>query len=192
MQGAKLNPAIRSGEFYRLITPIFLHASTSHLLINAFSLHSTGPSVESWLGKKRFSLLYLTAGISGNILSYICTPTPAVGASGAIFGLVGATAVILARHRDLLGARARRGLQSLAYIVLLNFGMGLSPGSRIDNFGHLGGFLGGICFTYMFGPRLFKRRVAGGRIVVLDYPLYKQVLKDMRVRLRQVGKLVGR
>lgn len=190
MAGAKVNSAIVSGQYYRLFSSMFLHASTTHLMINSFSLHSTGPSVESWFGKKRFLALYLVAGLCGNVLSLRCTPTPAVGASGAIFGLVGASAVLLARHRDILGPRSRRALQSLAYIVIMNFGLGLTPGSRIDNFGHLGGFLGGISYSYLFGPRLTIKRKPDGRFMVYDVPIVDVSIREARMRLSQLRRLV--
>lgn len=176
LAGAKVNASIAAGELHRIITPMFLHASISHLLINCFSLYSTGPAVESWFGRARFTSLYVFAGVTGNLLSFLCTPTPSVGASGAIFGLVGATAVLLMRHRKILGARSRRGLNSLAYIVLVNFGMGMSPGSRVDNFGHLGGLLGGIIFAWLFGPRLVVGR--DGKLV--DVPMATMLVKGAR------------
>lgn len=190
MNGAKVNSAIAAGEYYRLISPIFLHGSISHLFINSFSLNSTGPSVESWFGKARFLSLYLISGICGNVLSYMCNPSPAVGASGAIFGLVGATAVMLARHNRLLGPRAKRGLQSLAYIVIVNFGMGLSPGSRIDNFGHLGGFLGGIAYSYLLGPRLVLRKSVSGKPLIIDEPISALALRDIRQRWHALRKFI--
>lgn len=192
MAGAKVNSAIAAGQWYRLVSPMFLHASISHLAVNSFSLYSTGPSVESWFGKARFVALYITAGIAGNVLSYICSPTPSVGASGAIFGLVGATAVILARHRKILGPRSRRGLNSLAYIVLVNFGMGMSPGSRIDNFGHLGGLMGGVVFAYLAGPRLTVARSSSGKPQLVDVPLLAVALAEMKMRLESLRKLATR
>lgn len=190
MAGAKVNSSIITGQYYRLLSAMFLHASTTHLMINSFSLHSTGPSVESWFGKKRFLALYLLSGLCGNVLSLCCTPTPAVGASGAIFGLVGASAVLLARHRDILGPRSRRALQSLVYIVVMNFGLGLTPGSRIDNFGHLGGFMGGIAYSYLFGPRLIIHRRPNGRSTIHDDPILNAVLREFRLRLSQLRRLV--
>lgn len=133
--------------------------------------------MESWFGKRRFMMLYILSGLSGNILSYMCTPSPSIGASGAIFGLVGASAVIMGRHREILGGRARSGLRSLVYVVAINFGMGLNPAARIDNFGHLGGFLGGLAYSYMAGPRLVKRKW-GGRVMLVDRPLWKDVIRE--------------
>lgn len=190
MAGAKVNSEIAAGQWYRLFTPMFLHASVTHLLVNTFSLYSTGPSVESWFGRSRFAALYLVSGIGGNILSFFCTPTPSVGASGAIFGLVGATAVLLARHRRILGSRSRKGLNSLAYIMMVNFGMGMSPGSRIDNFGHLGGLVGGAMFAYLVGPRLVETQGREGKRVLADVPLYKIAVAEAKVASRSVfGKL---
>lgn len=190
MAGAKINSAIAAGQYYRLLSPMFLHASTTHLLVNSFSLSSTGPSVESWFGKRRFLFLYVISGLGGNYLSYLCSPSPAVGASGAIFGLVGATAVMLGRHKRLLGGRARRGLQSLVYIVISNFALGLTPGSRIDNYGHLGGFLAGIAFSYIFGPNLKVHQNRGGRSAVYDEPIFSQVRLDFQRRFNQIYRLL--
>lgn len=184
--GAKVNSAIAAGQWYRFFTPVFLHASLSHLLINSYSLYNCGPSVESWFGKKRFLALYAFSGLSGNALSFLCSPAPAVGASGAIFGLVGAMAVLLARHRSILRKSARSPLQTLGFIVMVNFAIGMTPGSQIDNFGHLGGLLGGLAFSYIAGPRLSRRRIAAGGTVLVDRPLYLDLLAEFRGRLRQL------
>jgi membrane associated rhomboid family serine protease len=185
--GAKVNSEIARGQLHRLATPMFLHGSISHLMVNSFSLYSTGPSVESWYGKGRFTSLYLIAGITGNMLSFFCTPTPSVGASGAIFGLVGATAVLLARHHKILGPKSRKGLNSLAYIVLVNFGMGMAPGSRIDNYGHLGGLLGGVLFGTIFGPRLVPARLPSGRMTMIDRSLAKEAASEAKAFAKRIS-----
>jgi membrane associated rhomboid family serine protease len=91
-RGAKLTQRIvNHGEWYRLLTPIFLHGGLAHLLINSVSLYNLGPFVESKFGSKRMLSYYLLSGIAGNALSAVVNPrTPAVGASGAIAGLIGA------------------------------------------------------------------------------------------------------
>lgn len=187
LAGAKVNADIAAGQLHRLFTPMFLHASISHLAVNSFSLYSTGPSVESWFGRMRFISLYLVSGVCGNLMSFFLTPTPSVGASGAIFGLVGATAVLLARHRRILGPRSSKGLNSLAYIVLVNFGMGMS-GGRIDNWGHLGGLAGGALFAYLAGPRLLPVRGPNGRTVLADVPLIKQAIVEAKLFSRRILK----
>jgi membrane associated rhomboid family serine protease len=89
--GAKLSgPILRGEQLYRLITPIFLHGGLSHLAINTASLLNIGPQVESIMGKNRFLATYLASGAFGNYVSSLFSPNPSVGASGAIFGLVGA------------------------------------------------------------------------------------------------------
>jgi Rhomboid family len=91
-RGAKLTQRIvNHGEWYRLVTPIFLHGGLAHLLINSMSLYNLGPFVESKFGGKRMLSYYLLSGVAGNALSAVVNPrTPAVGASGAIAGLIGA------------------------------------------------------------------------------------------------------
>jgi membrane associated rhomboid family serine protease len=89
--GAKLSgPILRGEQLYRLITPIFLHGGLTHLAINTASLLNIGPQVESIMGKNRFLATYLASGAFGNYVSSLFSPNPSVGASGAIFGLVGA------------------------------------------------------------------------------------------------------
>lgn len=175
----KLNLAISAGEWYRLFTPIFLHGGFTHLLVNCLSLHYTGPIVESWYGKTRFIALYIFSGFCGNIASFLATPNPGVGASGAIFGLIGGFAVLLIRHRDLIGRQSQSALQSLALTVAINFAIGLSPGSYIDNFAHLGGLLGGLGFAYIAGPRLERVRSINGTFLI-DRPLYKEAASEIR------------
>ncbi|CAM9469077.1 unnamed protein product [Laminaria digitata] len=157
--GWKLAPAItQQGQWYRLLTPVVLHGSLAHLLINSMSFNSVGPVVESVLGRKKFVAVYALAGIAGNVLSCVVNPrTPAVGASGAIFGMVGAWGAFCLMNESVLGrATSQRALQSVAQTVMLNVAYGMSS-SQIDNMGHLGGFLGGALVTFLIGPRLRRR-----------------------------------
>jgi len=90
-RGAKISEQILNGrQLYRLITPVFLHGGLSHLAINTASLINIGPQLESVMGKNRFLATYLVSGAVGNLVSSVFSPNPSVGASGAIFGLVGA------------------------------------------------------------------------------------------------------
>lgn len=181
----KENALIRSGQLYRLLTPVFLHASITHLLINCLSLRSTGPVIESWYGKGRFASLYLFGGICGNILSFYRSPAAGVGASGAIFGLIGALGVLLIRHRNILGKKSSQyALNSLAFTIALNFGIGLMPGSFIDNYAHLGGLLGGALFGYIAGPRLRRMRSVAGKYYLVDQPVINQWSRQTRIKWR--------
>src|SRR5262249_46554138 len=103
--GAKENELIQSGEYWRLITPIFLHAGLIHLAINNLSLLALGSAVERIFGPARFLILYLFSGICGSIASYEFSPLLSVGASGAIFGLAGVIMVFAARHRERVSPR---------------------------------------------------------------------------------------
>lgn len=129
MMGAKVNKAIASGQFYRLLTSIFLHGSLSHLAVNCLSLYSIGPSVEKWFGKDRFIALYLTSGLLGNVASYCFLPLPSIGASGAVFGLLGALAFFLFRHRNLIRG-SNRNLSRFGYVIAVNLAMVRSSSPR--------------------------------------------------------------
>jgi len=148
--GAKVNLLIAHGEIWRLFTAIFIHGSVLHILFNAYALYNLGREVETFYGSLRFSLLFLIAGLSGSATSLLLNPHPAVGASGAIFGLIGAEGVFLYRNRRLLGERGRRGLQNVILITVLNLAIGLQGG--IDNWAHLGGLLGGLALGWFIGP----------------------------------------
>ena len=88
---AKRSDLILQGkELYRLVTPVFLHGGVVHLLMNSYSLQNIGPEIEQTFGSGRFLATYLASGVAGNLLSSFMSPNPAVGASGAIFGLMGA------------------------------------------------------------------------------------------------------
>ena len=148
--GAKENFSIAHGELWRLFTAIFIHGSVLHVLFNAYALYNLGREVEIFYGSLRFSLLFLIAGLSGSVTSLLLNPHPAIGASGAIFGLIGAEGVFLYRNRRLLGERGRRGLQNVIVITVLNLAIGLQGG--IDNWAHLGGLLGGLALGWFIGP----------------------------------------
>jgi rhomboid protease GluP len=151
--GGKINEYIYLGQFWRLLTPILLHASITHILFNMYALYIFGRQLEIAYGHGRFLLLYLLAGFAGNVLSFLITPSPSEGSSTAIFGLVAAQAVFAYQNRKLFGSRTRSMLLNIAFIVVLNLGIGFAPGSMIDNFGHLGGLLGGAVFAWFGGPR---------------------------------------
>jgi rhomboid protease GluP len=153
--GAKVNELIKAGQFWRLITPLFLHSTNLilHVVFNMYALFAFGPNLEHYYGHGRFLGLYLLAGFTGNVLSFVFSPNPSVGASTAIFGLVGAEAVFLYRNRQLLGSGAQRALMNLLVIVVLNLFLGFSSGF-VDNWGHIGGLIGGIAFAWFGGPLL--------------------------------------
>jgi membrane associated rhomboid family serine protease len=109
-----VNQLIAAGQFWRLLTPALLHGGVVHLLVNCYSLNDLGPAAETLLGRRRFACLYAASAVSGNLASYFMNPGPGVGASGAIFGLVGCLAVYFARHRHLHGRAGELKLQCVA------------------------------------------------------------------------------
>jgi rhomboid protease GluP len=154
--GEKVNAMIRAGQIWRLITPVFLHDSTLpfgllHIGFNMYALFLFGRGAESRFGHWRFTLLYFLSAYAGNVFSFLLTPNPSLGASTAIFGLLAAEGIFIIQNRQLLGNRANRALMNVLYMAGINLLIGFST-NGVDNFGHLGGMLGGILFTWFGGP----------------------------------------
>ncbi|MGD2058083.1 MAG: rhomboid family intramembrane serine protease, partial [Anaerolineales bacterium] len=143
--GMKSGEEIANGQYWRFVTPIFLHIGILHLFVNMYSLYAIGPAVERFFGTARFLAQYLLSGFAGVIFSLAFSPYPSAGASGAIFGLLGSLGAFLYAHRELFGQFGRFQLRQIAIVALLNLGLGLMPG--IDNWGHLGGLLAGVLLT---------------------------------------------
>ncbi len=145
---------IRAGEIWRLITPLLLHASILHIGFNMYAVFVFGPGLERSFGHWRFLLLYLLGGFAGNVLSFVHllgSPDYSVGASTAIFGLVSAEGVFLYRNRKMFGRRYGALIGNIIFVVAVNlFLVGLVPG--IDNWGHVGGLLGGLIFAWFAAP----------------------------------------
>ncbi len=151
--GWKWNAGIAQGEYWRLLTATFLHSDLMHIAFNGFALYLFGPALERIFGTPRFLTIYFLSGLAGSIASYTFSPSPAVGASGAIFGIIGALAVFYYLGRDILGDAGQQQLRSMLVIIGLNIFLGLTPGSSIDNFGHLGGLIGGALTGWLLAPR---------------------------------------
>lgn len=135
---------IAAGQEWRMFTAIFLHAGIFHLLMNAYALWIFGPVVERELGRSRFLMIFLTTGLFASAASYAFTPIPGtvgVGASGAIFGVVGAFVAYNYRHRELAVAAAR--LRGLLPFLIINVIFSISI-PFIDWRAHLGGFVAGL------------------------------------------------
>ena len=149
--GAKYNPLIVAGQYWRLFTACFIHIGLPHLLFNAYALLRFGIDVESRYGHARFAVLYTLSGLMGSVLSFLGNPSLSAGASGAIFGLIGAVIAFFVSHRDEFGAWGRRRLSSLLVIAGYNLVFGLAnPG--IDNLGHIGGLVAGLALGWALSP----------------------------------------
>lgn len=150
--GAKVNELVAMGESWRLFTAMFLHIGVLHLLFNLYALNALGPLVEGYFGHWRFLIIYLLGGLFGSLASYAFSPAPSAGASGAIFALAGATTVYFLRYRENFGARGRAILQNMLLVIGINLFFGLSA-SGIDNWGHMGGLVGGAALAYGLLPQ---------------------------------------
>lgn len=152
VHGAKVNRAISAGEIWRIVTPIFIHVGGLHFLVNMYSLYAIGPAVERLFSSPRMLSFYLLSGITGVVFSMAFSPQPSVGASGAIFGLLGALGAFLYRNRGHFGRAGQIQLRQIVIVAVINLGLGFSQ--RIDNWGHLGGLLIGVLLTWVAGPQL--------------------------------------
>jgi rhomboid protease GluP len=150
--GMKVNELILGGQYWRFITPIFLHGSILHVGFNMYALYIFGPGLERYYGHWRFLLLFFLGGFAGNIFSFVFSSAPSLGSSTAIFSLLAAEGVFLYQNQKVFGGMARRALNNLILIAVVNLIIGLSPG--IDNWGHMGGLLGGTIFAFLGGPIL--------------------------------------
>ncbi|HCV27880.1 MAG TPA: hypothetical protein DGB32_06105 [Dehalococcoidia bacterium] len=158
--GAKYGPEIADGQFWRLITPVFMHIGIFHLLANSISLLVFGGIVERSYGWRAFLAIYLTAGVAGNVASYAAGPTVGAGASGAIFGMLGAFAVYLYLNRVVFGSAARGSLGGLAFIIVINVSLGLTT-TGVDNWAHLGGLIAGTLLALRLSPRAAAENTYG-------------------------------
>ncbi len=162
--GAKINELIRAGQLWRLLTPMLLHASVPHIFFNMYALIAFGPGLERNYGRWRFVALYLLAGFAGNVLSFLLTSGYSVGASTAIFGLVGAEGIFLYQNRKLFRSHYRSAIGNLVFVVVANLLLGFVPG--IDHWGHVGGLLGGLLFAWFASPVWEVQGVVPGLYVV--------------------------
>jgi rhomboid protease GluP len=155
--GFKVNDLIRQGQLWRLVTPVFLHDSILpygllHIGFNMYALYLYGRGVEARLGHGRYLLLYFLSAFAGNVLSFLLTPGNSLGASTAVFGVFAAEAVFIYQNRNLLQDHGRGALLNMLSLVAINLFLGfIIPG--VDNFGHLGGILGGALFAWFGGPQ---------------------------------------
>ncbi len=159
MGAAWPNQVMKEGQWWRLVCPMFLHVNIIHILLNLMVLRQAGPLVERAFGSAKFLTLYLVAGLVGDAVSlWWHAPGPGgVGASGAVFGVIGMAAVLGYRsgHRDLTYGM----LRWIAILLILGFAM-----PNIDNAGHMGGLGTGVALAFMVkGAAQTRLKVAAVR-----------------------------
>ena len=158
----------KSGEYYRLLSSMFIHIGLLHLLFNMYALYIIGPQVESFYGKFKYFLIYILSGVSGSILSItFSSNTVSAGASGAIFGLMGALLYFGFFYRNYLGSVIK---SQIVPIIILNLVIGFST-SGIDNAAHIGGLIGGLLTSLALGvtDKTRKADKINGLIVLALY-----------------------
>lgn len=166
--GANLDVLTKSGEYYRLFTCIFLHIGIMHLICNMYSLYVIGKEVEGLFGKWKYLLIYVLSGICGSILSLAFSHnTVSAGASGAIFGLLGALLYFGYYYRTYLGVAMK---SSIIPVILINLVIGFLS-SGIDNAAHIGGLVAGILIAMALGvpDRTSKTEKINGIVLTLMY-----------------------
>lgn len=159
--GAKQNSLVLDGEWWRLITSTFLHGGTLetismlHMLSNGYALFMIGMDLEAFFGRARFLAVYAISALAGSVASFAFSPlyVLGLGASGAIFGLIGALGVYFGLHRSLFGRMGQAQFWNIIVVIVLNVGIGLSGALPIDNSAHVGGLLAGAAVGYVLCPR---------------------------------------
>lgn len=176
--GANYDLLTKSGEYYRLFTCMFLHIGIWHLLCNMYSLYIIGKEIENLYGKSKYLVIYVLSGLCGSILSIAFSHnTISAGASGAIFGLLGALLYFGYYYRTYLGATIR---SSIIPVIILNLIIGmLTPG--ISNSAHIGGLVGGILVSMMVGvpDKSTKIEKTNGLILSIIYICFISYLAFM-------------
>jgi len=177
MMGAKTNELVQEGQWWRLVTPIFLHIGIFHIFMNGFTLLYVGQILEPMIGHWRFFIIYMLSGITGNLASFAFGANNVIsaGASTSLFGMFAAflsLAVIYRENRFLteLG-------KSFLGLIVINLIMDLTM-TGIDIWGHLGGAIGGLLLGYALGlpqisrPKTVYRILAIVMFVVVSYYMY--------------------
>jgi len=152
---ALVKPAVREGEYWRLLTVTLVHGGWLHLLFNMYALWIVGPLAEALYGRAIYLAIYLTSALGGSIASYLFFANPSVGASGAIFGLFGLIFASTYFHKPLLRAQARGLTSQIGILIVLNLviGFGIGGFAAIDNAAHVGGLLVGVWLGFLIAPR---------------------------------------
>jgi len=172
--GANLKEAVVAGEVYRLLTCAFLHAGIIHLVFNMYSLFIIGNQVETYIGKFKFTLVYLISAISASLMSCLFTEGLSVGASGAIFGLLGSLLYFGYHYRLYLGDVLK---SQIIPLILINLMLGFML-SGVDNAAHIGGLIGGYLATMALGikGKSKKRDMINGTIVLIAYIAFLSIM----------------
>ncbi len=183
--GALFGPLVVEGQYWRLLTAIFLHIGFVHIAFNSLGLFVFGTAFERTSGPLRMAVVYVGSGLAGSALSYLASPAVrSAGASGAIFGVLGALAVYLFVNRQEFGRLGQREISTVLFLAAINLLNGLaSPG--VDNWAHVGGLLGGAALGLAVLPRH-----ASGPGVSTGFPLADWAIRRRGLIPAAMGVLV--
>lgn len=166
--GAKVNTLVDAGQYWRLVTPIFIHIGLPHLFVNMYSLYIIGPHVERLYGTSRYLVLYMVCGFGGVIGSYVGgrfmagDDVPSAGASGALFGLLGILLVFGLRHRSELPGVFKQAFSPRAFVPVLVLNLVITFAvPMIDKGAHVGGLLAGCALAWIVPFARATERTAG-------------------------------
>lgn len=138
---ANYTPYVLAGDYYRLFSSMFIHVDALHIFFNMYALYILGSQAESFFGKGKFLFIYIFSGLAGSLLSIMLNQyVPSIGASGAIFGVMGALLYFGYNYRVYLGNTLVR---QLVPIIIINLALGFMM-TGVDNYAHIGGLVGGI------------------------------------------------
>lgn len=168
--GALLKTSVLNGEVYRILTAAFLHGGIFHLFFNMYALYIIGPQLEGFLGKAKFSIVYLYSIIIGSLMSLLFTNGLSIGASGAIFGLLGSLLYFGYHYRIYLGNFIH---SQIIPIIIINLILGFMI-SNVDVAAHIGGLIGGLLITTALGIKYKSSKIEmiNGWIVTIILTLF--------------------
>jgi rhomboid protease GluP len=155
--GADFAPATTSGEWWRMLTSMFLHGGILHLAVNMWALRNLGYTAELFYGRRNFTIIYMLSGFAGSSATLIWRPdTVSVGASGAIFGVAGAlAAMVYFKKLPVDRAVLKRDIGSIGAVIIYNLLIGAAL-PIINNAAHVGGLLGGVLLGFALPAMIFR------------------------------------
>ena len=156
--GMKVNEFIEAGQWWRLISSQFVHLDAMHILFNAYGIYILGRFIERCYGLRRMLVIYLASGTVGSLASFLTNPVPAGGASGAVYGLVGALMVFGFKYRKSLPPNLSKALtMGLVPWVVLSLAIGFIEAIPMDNAAHIGGLVTGAAIAWLMASRFRQR-----------------------------------
>jgi rhomboid protease GluP len=162
---ANYGPNVKNGEIYRLITGAFVHVAMLHFLFNMYALYIIGPQIENFFGRWRYLTIYIGSAIVGSLLSVMFNPgTVSIGASGAIFGLLGSLLYFGYHYRVYLDSVIK---SQIVPLILLNLFIGFMS-TGIDNAAHIGGLIGGVLASMAVGVKYKSTRLEKTNGVIMS------------------------